>query len=99
MVGDKLETDIQGGIEAHLGCTVWIPLSEADVNNLNETELRPDFTINSVIDLPNLLPSNIKSPVFRSKSVGMIPNAGRLQHRLLSLPDLEDCNSNSSDGS
>lgn len=96
MVGDKLETDIQGGIEAHLGSTVWIPLAEAD---LDEKDPCPDYTITSVTELPTLLPSNTKTPIFRSKSAGMMPTVSRLRQRMLSVPDLEDCNSNSSDGS
>lgn len=61
MVGDKLETDIQGGKEAELAGTVWIPLSrEAEKENMN---VRPDFTIHSVTDLPELLPSTPKHSI------------------------------------
>lgn len=97
MVGDKLETDIQGGIEAQLGCTVWIPLNESDIS---ETDPLPDYTLNSVIELPNLLPCNKKkTTAFRSKSLGTIKNISKLNHKVLSLPDLDDSCSNASDGS
>ncbi|XP_077300980.1 N-acylneuraminate-9-phosphatase isoform X2 [Arctopsyche grandis] len=53
MVGDKLETDIQGGKEAELGGTVWIPLtSEATDDTLDVT---PDYTIDDVTQLPDIL--------------------------------------------
>lgn len=76
MVGDKLETDILGGVQANLGGTVWIPLSKIE---LNEDDPRPDYILCDVLDLPNLLPKNPK--------------------RRAALPDLDDGNSNSSDGS
>lgn len=75
MVGDKFETDILGGIEAELGCTVWIPLSNEQTDGKFPC---PDHTLSSIMDLLELLPSkkNIRKNV-----------------------DLEDCNSNASDGS
>lgn len=88
MVGDKLETDILGGIQAKLGGTVWVPLAN---DNLDQSELSPDYVLENVTDLPNLLPHHPKVPVYRSKD--------KLKNKFLTLPDLDDCNSNSSDGS
>lgn len=82
MVGDKLETDIQGAIEASLGATVWVPLCTEHPSILKPC---PDFTLASITDLPCLLPSVPKS-LIRSRF-----NA--------TFPDIEDCSSNSSDGS
>ncbi|KAK7872214.1 hypothetical protein R5R35_001772 [Gryllus longicercus] len=56
MVGDKLETDIAGGQKASLGGTVWIPLSKESIVVFEEGP-RPDFTLESVTDLPLLLPA------------------------------------------
>ncbi|XP_063905215.1 N-acylneuraminate-9-phosphatase [Zophobas morio] len=83
MVGDKLETDILGGLEANLGGTVWVPLSSIE---MGEEDPRPDYVLKNVIDLPSLLPKNPKVPRFRSKL-------------RVSMPDLDDSNSNGSDGS
>lgn len=52
MVGDTLETDIQGGLNAGLRATVWI--------NRNDTVLPkpsplPHYTVSSVLELPDLL--------------------------------------------
>ncbi|XP_050667920.1 N-acylneuraminate-9-phosphatase [Leptidea sinapis] len=55
MVGDKLETDIQGGIEAELGGTVWIPLHKEE----SQSSL-PDVTIHKVTELPEVLPNSPK---------------------------------------
>lgn len=93
MVGDKMETDILGGVQATLGGTVWVPLSGARLDS--EEEPRPDYIIENVTELTNLLPLNPKVPVFRRKvdfKVSSIRNG-------ISLPDFDDCNSNSSDGS
>lgn len=88
MVGDKLETDILGGIQAKLGATVWIPLSN---DNVDQTDLNPDHILENVTELLNLLPNNPKRPLFRKKT--------KMNTRFPTMPDLEDCNSNSSDGS
>lgn len=96
MVGDKLETDIQGGIEAELGYTVWVPLNECC---LKEQDPCPDFTLKTITDLVDLLPCNSKTPTFRSKSLGALKNLPKLNQKMLSLPDFDDYNSNSSDGS
>uniref|UniRef100_A0ABD2X1C2 N-acylneuraminate-9-phosphatase n=1 Tax=Trichogramma kaykai TaxID=54128 RepID=A0ABD2X1C2_9HYME len=52
MVGDKLETDIQGGIEAGLAGTVWIPLGDS---RLTADDPKPNYTIKQVTDLVRLL--------------------------------------------
>lgn len=93
----------QGGIEAKLGGTVWIPLngdSTAATANSNNAFMKADYTINDLQDLIPLLPSNTANPrknSFRSKN----NNARRCPYnrRVASLPDLENGNSNSSDGS
>lgn len=87
MVGDKLETDIQGGIEASLGATVWVPLCMEHPSNLKPC---PDFTLASITDLPRLLPSVPKSLFHSRHSSNNFP---------FHLPEIEDCSSNSSDGS
>lgn len=90
MVGDKLETDILGGIQAKLGGTVWVPLSNAE---LDVNDPQPNFMIQDVTNLPGLLPNSPKVPGFRRKV------DFKVYKGLVSLPDLDDCNSNSSDGS
>ncbi|XP_019881920.1 N-acylneuraminate-9-phosphatase [Aethina tumida] len=82
MIGDKLHTDILGGIQAKLGGTVWLPLNN---QKLEKNDPKPDHVIKKVTDLMNLLPESSKRPVFNN--------------RRLFVPELEDCNSNSSDGS
>lgn len=52
MVGDSLDTDIQGGFNAGVRATVWINRSR-DI--LPENGVTPDYTIPSVLDLPNVL--------------------------------------------
>ncbi|KAM3962432.1 N-acylneuraminate-9-phosphatase [Aphomia sociella] len=55
MVGDKLETDIKGGKEAELGGTIWIPLQKDE-----ESSDLPDFTIDKVTELLEVLPNSPK---------------------------------------
>uniref|UniRef100_A0A1Q3FI31 N-acylneuraminate-9-phosphatase n=1 Tax=Culex tarsalis TaxID=7177 RepID=A0A1Q3FI31_CULTA len=63
MIGDKLETDVQGGVEAKLGITVWLPLpkdlqlahDKIDLSELDD-HIRPDFIVHDVLDLPSILP-------------------------------------------
>lgn len=86
MVGDKLETDIRGGIEANLGGTVWIPLAN---DKGQESQLHPDYVLDDVTGLLGLLPAEPKVLAFRKKK----------RYGSFSLPDLDDCNSNGSDGS
>ncbi|KAK4884234.1 hypothetical protein RN001_000505 [Aquatica leii] len=90
MVGDKIETDILGGIQAKLGGTVWVPLNGADIESNRNY---PDYIVQSVIDLPSLLPKHPTVPVFRRKV------DFKLYKGIMSMPDLEDYCSNSSDGS
>ncbi|XP_058452016.1 N-acylneuraminate-9-phosphatase [Malaya genurostris] len=62
MIGDKLETDVQGGIESKMGATIWLPLPKdlqlghdktlADLDD----HIRPDFVVESLLDLPSVLP-------------------------------------------
>lgn len=61
MVGDKLETDILGGIQAQLGCTVWIPLYPEDIQVTRE--IHPDYIINTLNHLLKLLPKFSKPRV------------------------------------
>nr|CAD7423234.1 unnamed protein product [Timema monikensis] len=99
MVGDKLETDVQGGLAAGLGGTVWIPLSSSVLPNLLQSDTHPTFTLKSVTDLPHILTSPMK-PVVRTKSRDLQGFTSLVQNlSLLSLPDLDDCNSNSSHSS
>lgn len=78
MVGDKLETDILGGIRAKLAGTVWIPLNQRDPIT---TDFHPDYIIDNIKDLPSLL--TMKND----------------DKNHLNGPDLNDSNSNASDGS
>lgn len=86
----------QGGIDAKLGLTVWLPLN-GDCNTNLVDNIKPDYTINNLQELLAILPdNNPKKPNFRTR-----PNARRVPYnrRVASLPDLESGNSNSSDGS
>ncbi|XP_031629983.1 N-acylneuraminate-9-phosphatase [Contarinia nasturtii] len=120
MVGDKLETDIQGANVARLGCSIWMPLN-GDTANAN-TQIKPDFTIFDLKDLLNILPiseychsdnSTIKTKTMM-KNAMMRRNSGpsatmkttttsmiKRLHQPISLADLDldNGNSNSSDGS
>ncbi|XP_030763420.1 N-acylneuraminate-9-phosphatase isoform X2 [Sitophilus oryzae] len=53
IVGDKLETDILGGVEAQLGGTVWVPLSRPFT--LKQDDPVPDYVIHDVMELRWLL--------------------------------------------
>ncbi|XP_047502723.1 neurochondrin homolog [Penaeus chinensis] len=53
MVGDKLETDILGGLNAGLAATVWINSKNKDPSK----EVQPAFTITDVTQLPDILPN------------------------------------------
>ncbi|KAM9297862.1 N-acylneuraminate-9-phosphatase [Morus bassanus] len=52
MVGDSLDTDIQGGLNAGLKATVW--LNKA-MTTPGDTSPVPHYTISSVLDLPAVL--------------------------------------------
>lgn len=52
MVGDSLDTDIQGGFNAEVRATVWINSAEAA---LPGGSVKPDYTIPTVLKLPDVL--------------------------------------------
>lgn len=52
MVGDDLDTDIQGGFNAGVRATVWISSSGRRVP---DASVEPDYTIATVLDLPGVL--------------------------------------------
>ncbi|XP_077199898.1 N-acylneuraminate-9-phosphatase isoform X1 [Paroedura picta] len=52
MVGDSLDTDIQGGLNAGLKATIWI---NRTVTDQKDTSPVPHYIISSVLDLPGLL--------------------------------------------
>ncbi|XP_055613550.1 N-acylneuraminate-9-phosphatase-like [Uranotaenia lowii] len=108
MIGDKLETDVQGGIESKLGATVWLPLpadlhlghdrSLADI----EEQYRPDYILSSVLDLPNILPRSGVSFGSRASTVNLqqktTRNRSASYNRFLpDVPDLFSSSSNSCD--
>ncbi|XP_076233738.1 N-acylneuraminate-9-phosphatase [Calliopsis andreniformis] len=66
MVGDKLETDILGGIKAGLRGTVWIPT--VDKPHLLEDDPRPDFTISHVTDILSILNRGPAAPELEDSS-------------------------------
>ncbi|CAG9860752.1 unnamed protein product [Phyllotreta striolata] len=82
MVGDKLETDILGGINSKLAANVWIPI---EGQRLLDDDPAPDFILENVTELVYLM-AKINKPEN--------PMVNRLQ-----VSDMEDCNSNGSDGS
>ncbi|XP_066142502.1 N-acylneuraminate-9-phosphatase isoform X2 [Euwallacea fornicatus] len=53
MVGDKLETDIEGGLQAGLAGTVWIPLNRH--YRLTDDDPKPDYVLKSIMELKDLL--------------------------------------------
>ncbi|XP_015235901.1 PREDICTED: N-acylneuraminate-9-phosphatase [Cyprinodon variegatus] len=52
MVGDNLDTDIQGGFNAGVRATVWIHRAE---RTSLDGPVKPDYTIPTVLDLPGIL--------------------------------------------
>ncbi|XP_041866431.1 N-acylneuraminate-9-phosphatase [Melanotaenia boesemani] len=52
MVGDSLDTDIQGGFNAGVQATVWIKNAHSAVL---DGSVQPDYTIPTVLDLPTVL--------------------------------------------
>ncbi|XP_046691158.1 N-acylneuraminate-9-phosphatase [Silurus meridionalis] len=52
MVGDSLDTDIQGGFNAGVRATVWI---SKNADALPQNCVTPDYTIPSVLELPGVL--------------------------------------------
>lgn len=57
IVGDRVETDIEGGKKAGLGATVWVNFDSSYQTLPNENNY-PDFIINNILELKNVL-SNI----------------------------------------
>jgi len=52
MIGDRLKTDIQGGINAGLGASIWVnPKNDPILDN----DCIPHYQIVSVIELPSIL--------------------------------------------
>lgn len=66
MVGDKLETDILGGVKAGLGATIWIPIS--DKSTLLRDDPQPDFTISHITDLLSILNRGPDAPELEDSS-------------------------------
>lgn len=60
MVGDKLETDILGGIQAGLCGTVWIPIT--DKPHLLGNDPKPDFIIKHITELTRILDRGPNAP-------------------------------------
>ncbi|XP_026165534.1 N-acylneuraminate-9-phosphatase [Mastacembelus armatus] len=52
MVGDSLDTDIQGGFNAGVRATVWISNAGGAVQ---DASVKPDYTIPTVLGLPDVL--------------------------------------------
>jgi N-acylneuraminate-9-phosphatase len=52
-VGDNLESDIQGGIDARLAATIWLAPPDAPENPMP----KPDHIIQDILELPALLAS------------------------------------------
>ncbi|KFM82839.1 N-acylneuraminate-9-phosphatase, partial [Stegodyphus mimosarum] len=53
MVGDRLDTDIKGGLRSNCAATVWVTNSDIP---LEEARPKPDFKISHVRELVDLLP-------------------------------------------
>ncbi|KAM4695325.1 N-acylneuraminate-9-phosphatase isoform 1-T3 [Discoglossus pictus] len=52
MIGDNLDTDIQGGLNAGLKATIWLTKSPSSVTSAYSA---PHYIIHSVLDLPTIL--------------------------------------------
>lgn len=52
MVGDSLDTDVQGGFNAGVRATVWI---SSVGRGVPDGSVKPDYTIPTVLDLPGIL--------------------------------------------
>ncbi|XP_046402037.1 N-acylneuraminate-9-phosphatase [Ischnura elegans] len=100
MVGDKLETDIQGGKEAAFGATVWVLPSKANGNGLGNHP-RPDYTLEKVTDILRLLPptANWTKEEMSHPTASPAWRNGRRVSLTTQPPDFEDCNSNFSNAS
>ncbi|XP_028325006.1 N-acylneuraminate-9-phosphatase [Gouania willdenowi] len=51
MVGDNLDTDIQGGLNAGVRATVWVN----PVGPVSSGSVKPDYTLPTVLELPDVL--------------------------------------------
>lgn len=89
MIGDKLETDILGGALSKFGGTVWVPLNG---NKIVQCDPVPDYVIQNVLDLPEILPQ-INSDIRSRNNKSYVLNKEDL------VTEIEDGNSNGSDGS
>ncbi|XP_037321664.2 N-acylneuraminate-9-phosphatase [Pungitius pungitius] len=58
VVGDSLDTDIQGGFNAKVRATVWISSAGAA---LPDGSVTPDYTVPTVLDLPDILQQLIEA--------------------------------------
>lgn len=58
MIGDSLAHDVQGSKNAGLMASVWIKLRGC---NRSGEDPEPDFTVDSVLDLPKIL-NELNSP-------------------------------------
>ncbi|XP_001662479.2 N-acylneuraminate-9-phosphatase [Aedes aegypti] len=115
MIGDKLETDIQGGLESRLAATIWLPLPK-DLRLMHDKSLadmgglaHPDYIVESVLDLPSVLPLTTSfcgqrcRPVQeRRGSNSYVPKTTRNRQAsynrfLPDVPDLYSSSSNSCD--
>jgi len=54
LVGDRLETDIRMGVESGMK-TALVMTGVTDRETLEESPLRPDYVLQSIADLENLL--------------------------------------------
>ncbi|KAG5831419.1 hypothetical protein ANANG_G00303530 [Anguilla anguilla] len=53
MVGDSLDTDVLGGVNAGVRATVWVNPSGTDIPA--GVSVKPDYTIATVLELPTIL--------------------------------------------
>ncbi|XP_053159333.1 N-acylneuraminate-9-phosphatase [Hemicordylus capensis] len=68
MVGDSLDTDIQGGLNAGLKATVWINKTVAAPKDISPV---PHYIISSVLDLPRLLQNKRDANLEINKVAGL----------------------------
>ncbi len=54
MIGDRVETDIQGAKNAHFAATIWINYNMSYQTLPNENNY-PDYTVNDVLDVKDVL--------------------------------------------
>lgn len=111
IIGDKLETDIQGGLESKLAVTIWLPLPK-DLRLMHDKSLadldhqiQPDYIVENVLDLPAVLPlttsfcqQRCRPVVERRGSNSYTPKTTRNREASYNrfLPDVPDLHSSSS---